>query len=155
MWKWKKVKSRSRVRLFATPWTACSPPGSSVHGILQARILEWVAISFSRDLPDPGIEPRSSALQADTLTSEPPGKAWYMWISLQFKKRKLKPTPYAFHHVVKGPSSGCRVLSRQFTPPSKSFQCASDIVFNNKQESSSSNFYPSTVNVKSWTLIII
>ena len=32
----------------------CSPPGSSVHGILQARILEWVAISFSRDLPDPG-----------------------------------------------------------------------------------------------------
>ena len=52
----------------------CSPPGSSVHGILQARILEWVAISFSRDLPDPGIEPRSPALQADALTSEPPGK---------------------------------------------------------------------------------
>ena len=37
----------------------CSPPGSSVHGILQARILEWVAISFSRDLPDPGIKPSS------------------------------------------------------------------------------------------------
>ena len=36
----------------------CSPPSSSVHGILQARILEWVA---SRDLPDPGIEPTSSA----------------------------------------------------------------------------------------------
>ena len=35
----------------------CSPPGSSVHGILQARILEWVAISFSEDLPDPRIEP--------------------------------------------------------------------------------------------------
>ena len=51
-----------------------SPPGSSVHGILQARILEWGAISFSRGLPDPGIEPRSSALQADALTSEPPGK---------------------------------------------------------------------------------
>ena len=30
---------------------ACTPPGSSVHGILQARILEWVAISFSRELP--------------------------------------------------------------------------------------------------------
>ena len=52
----------------------CSPPGSSVHGILQARILEWVAISFSGDLPNPGIKPRSPALQADTLTSEPPGK---------------------------------------------------------------------------------
>ena len=48
----------------------CSPPGSSVHGILQARILEWVAISFSTDLPDPGIEPRSPALQADSLLSE-------------------------------------------------------------------------------------
>ena len=39
-----KVKSLSRVGLFVTP----CPPGSSVHGILQARILEWVAISFSR-----------------------------------------------------------------------------------------------------------
>ena len=33
-----------------------SPPGSYVHGILQARTLEWVAIPFSRDFPDPGIE---------------------------------------------------------------------------------------------------
>jgi len=54
----------------------CSPPGSSAHGILQARILEWVAISFSRDLLDPEIEPRSPASQADALTSEPPGKLW-------------------------------------------------------------------------------
>ena len=36
-----------------------SPPGSSAYGISQAWILEWVAISFSRDLPDPGIEPVS------------------------------------------------------------------------------------------------
>ena len=43
----------------------CSLPDSSVHGILQARIPEWVAIPFSRDLPDPGIEPRSLALQVD------------------------------------------------------------------------------------------
>ena len=35
----------------------CSPPGPSVHGILQARILQWVAIPFSRDLPDLEIEP--------------------------------------------------------------------------------------------------
>ena len=45
-----------------------SLPDSSVHGFLQARILEWVAI------PDPGIELRSPALQADSLPSEPPGK---------------------------------------------------------------------------------
>ena len=50
----------------------CSPLGSPVYGILWARILEWVAVSFSRDLPGPGIEPRSPALHADALTSEPP-----------------------------------------------------------------------------------
>ena len=48
----------------------CSPPDSSVHGILQARILEWIAISFSGDLSDPGIKPGSPALQADSLPSE-------------------------------------------------------------------------------------
>ena len=48
----------------------CSPPGSSVHGILQARILEWVAISFSRDLPDPGIESGSLGLHTDSLPTE-------------------------------------------------------------------------------------
>ena len=41
-----KVKSLSRVRLFATPWTACLP-GSSIHGTFQARVLEWGAIAFS------------------------------------------------------------------------------------------------------------
>ena len=52
----------------------CSPPSSSVHGISQARILEWVAISFSRGLPDPGIEPVSSALASRFCTTELPGK---------------------------------------------------------------------------------
>jgi len=46
----------------------CSPPGSSVHGILQARILEWVAISFSRDLPYQGIKPASPALVGGFFT---------------------------------------------------------------------------------------
>ena len=54
--------------------TDCSPPGSSVPGVLQARILEWVAVSFPGDLPDPGVEPSSPALQADSMPSEPPGK---------------------------------------------------------------------------------
>ena len=44
----------------------CSLTGFSVHGILQARVLRWVAISFSRDLPDPGIEPMSLAFPALT-----------------------------------------------------------------------------------------
>ena len=51
-----------------------SPPGSSVHGILQAGILEWIAMPFSRASSQPGIELRSPALQADSLLFEPPGK---------------------------------------------------------------------------------
>ena len=50
----------------------CSLPGSSVHGIFQARVLEWVAISFSRRSSNPGIKPGSPALQADALSPEPP-----------------------------------------------------------------------------------
>ena len=55
--------------------TLCNPMDCSQDplsvGILQARILEWVVISFSWDLPNPGIEPRSPALQVDSLPSEP------------------------------------------------------------------------------------
>ena len=60
----------------------CSPPGSSVCGILQTRILEWVAISFPRDLPDPGIEPESPALQVDSSPPEPPSSCSECVISL-------------------------------------------------------------------------
>ena len=49
----------------------CSLPGSSVLGIFQARLLEWVAIPFPEDLPDPGIEPRSPALAGGFFTTEP------------------------------------------------------------------------------------
>ena len=47
--------------------TLCNPMDFTVHGILQARILEWVAFPFSRGLPNPGIKPRSSKLQVDSL----------------------------------------------------------------------------------------
>ena len=49
------------------------PPGSSVHGILQARILSGLPFHSPGDLLDPGIEPGSPALQVDSLLSEPPG----------------------------------------------------------------------------------
>jgi hypothetical protein len=51
-----------------------SPPGSSVHGISQARIQEWVAIFFFGDLSDAGINPASPALGGRFFTTEPPGK---------------------------------------------------------------------------------
>ena len=54
--------------------TDCSPPGSSVHGTLQARTLGGLPFPSPGDLSNPGIEPGSTPLQADYLPSEPPGK---------------------------------------------------------------------------------
>ena len=57
----------------------CGPPGSSVHRILQARILEWVAISFSRGSSQPRDQTWSPTLQADSLPSEPPESLPQPW----------------------------------------------------------------------------
>ena len=77
-----KVKSLSHIRLFVTPWTC------SLHQALLSmgfsRQQYWSVLPFPSpgDVPDPGIEPRSSTLQADALPSEPTGK-------LITSKRKL------------------------------------------------------------------
>ena len=52
----------------------CSPPGSSVHGIPQARLLEWLPCPSLGDFPIPGIEFMSPALAGGFFTTEPPGK---------------------------------------------------------------------------------
>ena len=70
------VRVLSHVGLFATPWTVAHQAPLSM-GILQARILEWVAISSLGYLPNPGIEPvspASPALAGGFLTAEPLGK---------------------------------------------------------------------------------
>ena len=54
--------------------TGCSPPGSSVHGILYTRVLDFVASPFSRGSSDLGIKPGSPALTGGFFTTEPPGK---------------------------------------------------------------------------------
>ena len=59
-----------KVQIARSCLTLCNPMDYTVHGILQARILGWVAFPFSRDLPNPGIEPRSPELQADSLSAE-------------------------------------------------------------------------------------
>ena len=67
------------MQLCPTLWDPmdCSLPDSSVLGICQARILQWVAIPFPGYLPNPGIEYRALELQANSLPSEPPGKPKY------------------------------------------------------------------------------
>ena len=54
----------SPVQLFVTPWTVANQAPLS-REVSQARILEWIAIPFSKDLPHPGVEPGIPALQAD------------------------------------------------------------------------------------------
>ena len=68
------MKALSEVKVTQSCPTLCDPMDYIVHGILQATILEWVAFPFSRDPPNPGSEPRTPALQADSLSAEPPGK---------------------------------------------------------------------------------
>ena len=72
-----EVKSFSRVRLFVTLWTVAHQAPSSMGFSRQEY---WSGLPFPSpgDLPDPGIKPRSPALQADALTSEPPGKP--LWL---------------------------------------------------------------------------
>ena len=55
--------------------TLCDPMDYIVHGILQTRILEWVAFPFPGGFPNPGIKPRSPVLQADSLPAESQGKS--------------------------------------------------------------------------------
>ena len=68
-----KVKSLSRVRLFATPWTVTYQAPQPTEFSRQEY---WSGLPFPSpgDLPDPGIKPGSPTLQADALASEPPGK---------------------------------------------------------------------------------
>ena len=85
----------NRVQLFCDPLD-CGPPGSSVHGILRARILEWVVNSSFRGSPDPGIERGAPALQANSLPSVPPGKPqisshlnYLLMLNLYYKAKPL------------------------------------------------------------------
>ena len=68
-----KVNSLSHVRLFVTPWTVAhqAPP---LMGFSRQEYWSGLPFPSPGDLLDPGIEPRSPTLQADALTSEPPGK---------------------------------------------------------------------------------
>ena len=84
----KKVKSLSCVRLFVTPWTVAyqTPPSMGF-----SRQEYWSGVPFPPpgDLPNAGIEPRSLALQADALLSEPPGKQSGIIIMLTIEMKEV------------------------------------------------------------------
>ena len=88
-----KVKPLSHVRLFATPWTVTHQPLLSVGFSRQEY---WSGLPFSSpgDLSDPGTEPRSPALQADALTSEPPGKPRTMQRNIIYSEINIKSIFY-------------------------------------------------------------
>ena len=71
--RWMLLFSCGHVWLFCDPMR-CSPPGFSVHGISQARILEWVAISFSRGSSPPRDGTHVSCIAGRFFTTEPNGK---------------------------------------------------------------------------------
>ena len=65
----------------------CSPPGSSVHGISQARICSGLSVPSPEDLPDPGIKPMSPELAGGFFTAEPPRKCQvFPTITKSFKR---------------------------------------------------------------------
>ena len=68
------ISTEKKAKVAQSCPTLCDPMDYTVHVILQARILEWVAFPFQGNLSNPGIEPRSLALQADSLPAEPQGK---------------------------------------------------------------------------------
>ena len=73
IWKWSESEVAQSCPTLWDP-VDCSLPGSSIHGIFKARILEWVAISFFRGSSQPRDQTQVSCITTDTLLSEPPGK---------------------------------------------------------------------------------
>ena len=84
------VRSLSCVRLFAIPWTVVYQASLSM-GFSRQEYWSGFPLPFPEDLPDPGIEPRFSALQADALPSEPPGKPQSSASGKKKKNNKKKP----------------------------------------------------------------
>ena len=68
----------------------CSSPGSSVHGILQVRILEWVAMPSSRGFSQPRGRTQVSCIAGDSSPSEPPGKPYALYDSIYILLKKTK-----------------------------------------------------------------
>jgi len=78
----------------------CSPPDSSVHRIFLARLLEWVAISSSRDLPNPRIEPTSPALTSRFFTTKPLGKPIFVYSYLYYISENIAKLVFCYYWLL-------------------------------------------------------
>ena len=87
----------------------CSLPGSSVHRILQARILEWLLFPSPGDLPNPGLEPTSPALAGRFFTTEPPEKSLPSWGATTTRKVKSQGSDIRYSLFVWGSACVFRV----------------------------------------------
>ena len=88
------IQSLSHIRLLCDPMD-CSPPGSSVHGIFQARILEWVPFHSRGDLSDTAIKLASPALAGRFFTTEPlhlPGFSVHEILQARILERVAMPS---------------------------------------------------------------
>ena len=88
----------------------CSPPGSSVHGISPARILEWVAVLFSRGSSPSRNQTCVSCMWADSLESEPPGKPMFVLKDPQFLFSSLVPLTAHDRSLLRPARSQHRIL---------------------------------------------
>ena len=98
-----KVNSLSRVRLFATSWTVAYQAPPSV-GFSRQEYWSGLPSPSPGDLPNPGIEPRSPALQAGASTSAPPGKHNVVGLNVRGPEEKVPPL------VSGSDESGCSCL---------------------------------------------
>ena len=112
-----KVKSLSRVWLFATPWTVGHQAPPSM-GFPRQEYRNGLPFPSPRDLPDPGIEPGSPALQADALTSEPSEKPRSVVKYLQHFYLSVFKAEFSFFPYSKATSS---LESPIFMPPAQYF----------------------------------
>ena len=101
----------------------CSPQGSSVHGILQARILEWITILFSGNLPDPGIE--SASLASPALAGR-----FFTWASIAVGNSVVGLICKEFPYIARNSSSFCKgekmIVIIIISPLLPRYSCLSD-----------------------------
>ena len=97
------TEKNKKVKVAQSYLTLCHPMDYTVLGILQPRILEWIAFPSPRDLPNPGVEPRSPTLQVDSLPAEPQGNPTILeWVAYPFSRGSSQPRNWTMVSCITG-----------------------------------------------------